>query len=51
MCQVCDTEEKFDFKFQLATHWIENHSNPEVTYEVCQWCSELFVSTVYAGKV
>ena len=43
-CQVCESGEKYDFKFQLASHWIENHSNPEVTYEVCQWCSELFSS-------
>ena len=50
-CQVCESGEKYDFKFQLASHWIENHSNPEVTYEVCQWCSEIFVNTVYSGRV
>ena len=50
-CQICESGEKYDFKFQLASHWIENHSNPEVTYEVCQWCSEIFVNTVYSGRV
>ena len=50
-CQVCESGEKYYFKFQLASHWIENHSNPEVTYEVCQWCSEIFVNTVYSGRV
>ena len=44
MCQVCEYGEKFDHKFQLVSHWFKNHSNSEVTYEVCQWCSELFTS-------
>ena len=45
ICQACDVEEKFDHKFQLVSHWYKYHSNPNVTYEVCQWCSELFTSS------
>ena len=43
-CQACEGGEKFDHKFQLVSHWHKHHSNPDVTYEVCQWCSELFSS-------
>ena len=43
-CQACEGREKFDHKFQLVSHWHKHHSNPDVTYEVCQWCSELFSS-------
>ena len=36
--------EKFEHKFQLVNHWHKQHSNQEIMYEVCQWCSELFTS-------
>ena len=51
ICRMCENVEKFEHKFQLLTHWHENHSNPEVTYEACQWCSELFISPDISAKV
>ena len=47
ICHICDDHsEKFEHKFQLTNHWYKEHSNPEVTYDVCQWCSELFTSSL-----
>ena len=43
-CHLCDNSELFEHKFQLVSHWYKTHSNPDLTYEVCQWCSELFTS-------
>ena len=43
-CVLCQNREKFQHKFQLVSHWYENHSNVNVTYEACQWCMELFSS-------
>jgi hypothetical protein len=43
-CHICENKEKFDHKFQLVSHWFKHHSNRDVTYEVCQYCSELFTS-------
>ena len=43
-CHICENKEKFDHKFQLVSHWYKHHSNRDVTYEVCQYCSELFTS-------
>ena len=50
-CQMCETGETFEHKFQLVTHWYEAHSVKDVTYETCQWCAELFVSTDSSAKV
>ena len=44
-CEVCQNGVKFDHKFQLVSHWYENHSNREnITYEACQLCMDLFTS-------
>ena len=43
-CHACEYGEKFEHKFQLVNHWHKQHSNQEIMYEVCQWCSELFTS-------
>jgi hypothetical protein len=43
-CEVCQNGVKFDHKFQLVSHWYENHSNKNVTYEACQLCMDLFTS-------
>ena len=48
---MCETGETFEHKFQLVTHWYEAHSVKDVTYETCQWCAELFVSTDSSAKV
>ena len=50
-CEVCQNGEKFDHKFQLVSHWHKQHSNPDITYEVCQWCSELFTSPESSAAV
>ena len=41
ICKKCPSEEKFEQKFQFVSHWHKNHSRG-ITYEVCQWCCELF---------
>ena len=41
ICKKCPSEEKFEQKFQFVSHWHKKHSRG-VTYEVCQWCCELF---------
>ena len=50
-CSLCETKISFEHKFQLVTHWYENHSDVNVTYEVCQWCMELFISSGNLTKV
>ena len=50
-CSLCETKISFEHKFQLVTHWYENHSDINVTYEVCQWCMELFISSGNLTKV
>ena len=40
-CTYSTDRNKFEHKFQMVTHWLENHSN-NLTYEVCQYCCELF---------
>jgi hypothetical protein len=50
-CELCQNGEKFDHKFQLVSHWHKKHSNPDITYEVCQWCSELFTSPESSAAV
>ena len=50
-CSLCETKIGFEHKFQLVTHWYENHSDVNVTYEVCQWCMELFISSGNLTKV
>ena len=42
-CQICEPEVKFEHKFQMITHWHENHSSGGL-YEPCQWCCEVFQS-------
>ena len=50
-CGQCNTEEVFEHKFQMITHWHENHSNHE-TFEVCQCCCELFeLSPILPSKI
>ena len=52
-CSHCDSPEKFEHKFQMVTHWQENHSQG-VTYDVCQWCNELFIQSdffIHSQKV
>ena len=41
ICNRCPSEEKFKHKFQFVSHWHKHHSRG-LTYEVCQWCCELF---------
>ena len=41
ICNRCPSEEKFEHKFQFVSHWHKHHSRG-LTYEVCQWCCELF---------
>ena len=56
-CCICqDSPESlgkvsFEHKFQLVTHWFENHSDNSITYEVCQWCLEVFSSPGYLKEV
>ena len=50
-CQMCCNGETFEHKFQLVSHWLKNHSINDVIYEVCQWCSEVFLSTESSAKV
>jgi hypothetical protein len=50
-CSLCETKKSFEHKFQLVTHWHENHSDVNVTYEVCQWCMKLFTSSGNLTKV
>ena len=52
-CHLCPSENlKFDHKFQLVTHWHENHTDKEMyTYEMCQWCMEVFDSPTNSMKV
>ena len=40
-CGRCDSEKRFEHKFQFVSHWHEAHSNSEI-YEACQCCCELF---------
>ena len=42
-CKICEPEVKFEHKFQMITHWHENHSSGGL-YEPCQWCCEVFQS-------
>lgn len=41
ICNRCPSEDKFEHKFQFISHWHKHHSRG-LTYEVCQWCCELF---------
>ena len=50
-CPLCSNSEKFEHKFQLVSHWFENHSNKSATYEICQWCMEIFTSTKHIEQV
>ena len=51
ICYMCENWGKFEHKFQLVTHWHENHSIKDFTYEACQWCSELFASPECSAEV
>ena len=51
-CPLChENPLKFGHKCQLLSHWFENHSNKEITYESCQWCMELFTSPKHSEQV
>ena len=56
-CSLCQESSEsldkisFEHKFQLVSHWYETHSDNNVTYEVCQWCMELFTSPGNLTKV
>ena len=51
ICPLCQNQDRFEHKCQLVSHWFENHSNAELTYEACQWCMELFTSPKHSEQV
>ena len=44
-CEICRNGVNFEYKFQFVSHWYENHSNKNITYETCQLCMDLFTSS------
>ena len=50
-CYLCSEETKFEHKFQLVSHWHEKHSQAKHTYEMCQWCMEVFDCPTNSMKV
>ena len=50
-CYTCHSNPNFQHKFQLVTHWYEQHKKENHPYEICQWCIEVFDSPIDAFKV
>ena len=41
-CYICTDGTNFKHKFELMTHWHDEHAAREYHYEACQWCIEFF---------